>query len=236
MKERFKGLIENVRPLATGCAAMIARMRESRLICYGALALFLGMLALASSAYRTRAARTEPDEAPAPMSVIAIRQPESEASEQTPDEARQPRWVWPLEGEVIGEYSPDAPIWSQTLSQWQTHPALDIAGIEGEAVCACADGTVSDAWKDRLWGNVIAIEHADGYVSTYAGVNTLKLVAPGDAVVAGEVISAVGPSAICEADQSAHLHFELTHDGQSVDPRTLIGASDGESDGESDAP
>ena len=84
-------------------------------------------------------------------------------------------------GEIVAEYSPDAPVWSETLGQWQTHPALDIAGSPGEAVYACRDGVVSEAWKDRLWGNVILVEHDDGYQSTYAGLNTLNMVAIGDA-------------------------------------------------------
>ena len=41
--------------------------------------------------------------------------------------------------EILAEYAPDAPVWSETLGQWQTHPALDIAGSPGEAVYACRD-------------------------------------------------------------------------------------------------
>ena len=76
-------------------------------------------------------------------------------------------------------------MWSETLGQWQTHPAIDIAAEAGEAVCACAEGVVSDAWEDALWGKVIQIEHPEGYVSTYANLSTLKLVKVGDAVTAG---------------------------------------------------
>ena len=58
----------------------------------------------------------------------------------------------------MAEYAPDAPVWSETLGQWQTHPALDIAGSPGEAVYACREGVVSEAWSDRLWGNVVVID------------------------------------------------------------------------------
>ncbi|MBR1820842.1 MAG: M23 family metallopeptidase, partial [Clostridia bacterium] len=127
-----------------------------------------------------------------------------------------------LEGEIVGAYSPELPVWSGTLSQWQTHPALDIAGTPGEAVYACRDGVVSDAWHDRLWGNVIVIDHADGYQSTYAGLNTLNLAEVGQAVAAGDVISAVGPSLPCEADQPAHIHFQLTWNGEPADFEALV--------------
>lgn len=187
---------------------------------YAALALLLLLLGLASAAWRGRAAKHESARETPPAAVAAIIEPVAETVEPAPKAAE---WAWPLAGDIIGAYSPDVPIWSQTLSQWQTHPALDIAGIPGEAIYACADGTVLDAYSDRLWGNVIVLGHEDGYQSTYAGVNTLKLVSPGDAVAAGDVISAVGPPVGCEADLASHLHFELTRDGESVDFAALIG-------------
>ena len=186
---------------------------------YAALALLLLLLALGSSAYRSRGKRAESIGEEAPAAVAAILQPEAEPEEAVPEQAP---WLWPLAGEIIGEYSPEEPVWSETLSQWQTHPALDIAGAVGEAVYACRDGRVADSYSDRLWGNVIVLEHEDGWQSTYAGVNTLKLVSPGDRVAAGEVISAVGQPVGCEADMAAHLHFEVTADGNSVDFRTLV--------------
>ena len=100
------------------------------------------------------------------------------------------------------------------VKQWQTHPAVDILGSPGEAVCACADGTVIDAYRDSLWGNVIVLEHADGLTSTYAGLNTLNMVTVGETVRAGETISAVGQSASCETELPAHLHFALERDGE----------------------
>ena len=190
---------------------------------YAALALLLLLLARGSSAYRSRGKRAESAGEEAPAAVAAILQPEAEPEEAVPERAP---WLWPLAGEILGEYSPEEPVWSETLSQWQTHPALDIAGTVGEAVYACRDGRVADSYSDRLWGNVIVLEHEDGWQSTYAGVNTLKLVGVGDKVAAGEVISAVGPPVGCEADMAAHLHFEVTANGISVDFRTLVDAAE----------
>ena len=82
---------------------------------------------------------------------------------------------------------------------------------------ACADGTVIEAYSDSLWGNVIVIEHEDGYVSTYANLNTLNMVTEGDEVTAGQTISSIGKSASCEADQPWHLHFAFKKNGQAVD-------------------
>ena len=190
------------------------------LLRYASVALVLAILGCASYALRQRIAK--PDDDPLPRAAAAMRAPEASPA-ATPEPVI---WVWPLEGEIVGAYSPDAPAWSRTLGQWQTHAGLDIAGSPGEAVYACRDGEVVDAWNDRLWGNVIVIDHEDGYRSTYAGLNTLKLVSPGDKVSAGDIISAVGDSAACEAELSYHLHFELTRDGAPVDFAALAPALD----------
>ena len=130
--------------------------------------------------------------------------------------------MWPLEGEIVNGYSPEKLVWSETMGQWQTHAALDIAGSPGEAVYACRDGVVADAWRDRLWGNVIVIDHDDGYRSTYAGLNTLNLVSPGDTVQGGQALGAVGETAVCEAESGWHLHFALEKAGKSVDFQALL--------------
>ena len=187
---------------------------------YTALAALLVLLGTASHAYRVRGT-AHVNEAPPAQAAISARAAEAALPAPAPSEPPV-AWVMPLEGDVLCRYSPDAPVWSRTLGQWQTHPALDIAGSPGEAVYACRDGVVSDAWSDRLWGNVIAIDHDGGYRSTYAGLNTLKLVEVGQRVAAGEIISAVGTGLPCEADLPAHIHFALTCEGQPADLEALL--------------
>lgn len=198
----------------------LTRERAARLGWYAALAALLVALGSASYAYRNRGASGMGTGGETPLAAMAVGTAEPfelPAPAVTPEPTPEPLWfVWPVEGEIVGEYAPDALVWSRTLGQWQTHPAIDIAAAAGEAVAACADGVVADAYSDALWGNVIEIEHRDGYRSVYANLNTLNLVAPGDPVVAGQVISAVGRSAACESDMLWHLHFALTRDGVDV--------------------
>lgn len=212
---------------AASGAVAFARCREKRrrLGYYTGLALLLTLLGVGSHAWRTRGASDAPESGEAPRAAALARIPTLAPApflEPMPPATPEPvRWVWPLEGEILSGYSPDAPVWSQTLAQWQTHAALDIAGSPGEAVYACRDGTVAEKWSDRLWGNVIVIEHDEGYRSTYAGLNTLEMVNEGDSVEAGQVIGSVGQSAVCEAELGWHLHFELARAGESVDFRKL---------------
>lgn len=187
---------------------------------YAALALLLALLGAASHAYRSRGVQASVRPAATPRPALSLYAPQvTPQPEATPEPAR---WTRPLEGDVVGGYSPDAPVWSKTLEQWQTHPGLDIAGSPGEAVYACGDGTVAETWNDRLWGNVVMIEHGDGYQSLYASLNTLEMVSAGDAVEAGQVIGSVGRSAACESELGWHLHFELTRNGEPIDFSTLL--------------
>ena len=215
---RGKGGIHMLEKVRQWCGRL-SREQWGRLAWYAGMAVLLAVLGAASHAYRERlAAPARPAPAESAISVQA------EPPRPTPAPAPEPlRWAWPLEGEIIGAYSPDEPVWSGTLMQWQTHPALDIAGAPGEAVYACRDGVVADAYHDRLWGNVIVIDHGDGCVSTYRGLNTLNLVEVGQEVDAGEVISAVAPNVPCESDLPAHIHFEWTSGGEAGDFEEMIG-------------
>ncbi len=209
--------------IAAGRVRGLSRGQRSRICYYAALAALLARLGSASYSYRLRDNKSDLNTSEAYRSAVAMNSPEpSPAPTPVPVE-----WVWPLEGEIIGEYAPDTTVWSSTLGQWQTHPAVDIAGSPGEAVCACAAGTVTDAWQDALWGNVIRICHPGGVTSTYANLNTLNMVEIGRDVSAGEVISAVGQSAGCEAEMPWHLHFSVERDGEPVDFFTLAGQMGG---------
>lgn len=210
---KIKAFYQRARSWLSARARAISREQWGRIGYYAALALLLVALGAASHAYRNRTAA--PVTQPSARTALSAK---AEVHLPTPEPTQEPvRWVWPIEGEIVGEYMPDEPVWSATLEQWQTHPALDIAGSPGEAVYACRDGEIADAWCDRLWGNVIAIDHSDGWQSRYCGLNTLNLVEVGQQVKAGDVISAVAPSVPCEADLPAHIHFELTKDGEAAE-------------------
>ena len=206
--------------LAAGIGSMLhSREIRIRVGYYMGLALLLGLLGLGSHAWRMRG-QSQGEVSPPPRAAMAVGIPTL-----TPIPTATPEpvlWTWPLEGEILAEYAPDTTVWSETLGQWQSHPGIDIAAAAGEAVAACAAGTVREAWEDPLWGDVIEIEHRQGYVSTYANLSTLNMVAPGDEVAAGQIIGAVGNTAACESEMPWHLHFALMRDGAPVDCQKLL--------------
>jgi len=127
-----------------------------------------------------------------------------------------------VEGEVLVPYSGDELVKSKTMGDWRTHNGVDIGAPEGTKVHAIASGTVSDVFEDEMMGHTVVIEHKDGCKSTYSNLMKGIVVKKGQTVKAGEVIGGIGSSAIAESLEPAHLHLELTENGENIDPLSVI--------------
>ena len=127
-------------------------------------------------------------------------------------------FIWPVVGETENGYSMTALQYDRTMRDWRTHDGVDIAAALGEQVKAACAGTVTQVYDDEMLGCTVVIEHAGGLVSRYSNLPEIPTVAPGDVVVTGQVIGAVGDTAICESGEVVHLHFAMSQDGKSVDP------------------
>ncbi len=113
----------------------------------------------------------------------------------------------PLKGVISQGYDP------------AVHPFIDIAAPEGSVVKATLDGTVIFAgWSDEA-GHTIQIQHDGDIISIYKH-NEKLLKKAGDKVTAGSPIALVGNTG--ELTTGDHLHFELWHKGQTVDPTLYI--------------
>lgn len=89
---------------------------------------------------------------------------------------------------------------------------------EGECL-GYVDGTVIYTGFDPNHGNVIQLQHKNGFISVYKH-NELLLKEVGDHVVAGEAIALVGNTG--ELSTGPHLHFELWYKGNPVNPEEYI--------------
>ncbi len=179
------------------------------------MAALLLLVGVAAAAYRGRGASPS---TPAPTATPEPALASSLNVGGEADEEEEASFLPPLAGEVVGEYRPDALVWSDTLQMWQTHAAVDVAAPLGTAVLACADGTVTQAYRDPLLGYTVRLEHEDGYESLYACLQSAEMVREGQKVSMGEAIGAVGESADAEAELGAHLHFGFFLDGEAVQP------------------
>lgn len=98
------------------------------------------------------------------------------------------------------------------------HNGLDFAGNEGEGVYAVDAGVVVYAgWNDYGYGNMIMIDHGNGFQSLYAHLSALN-VGCGQSVGQEEVVGAVGSTG---RSSGPHLHFELMA-GSKVNPWSYL--------------
>lgn len=98
------------------------------------------------------------------------------------------------------------------------HPGIDIAVPTGSYVRAAGSGTVVETGTDGVYGNYVVVDHGGGYRSLY-GHASLVLAVAGQQVRRDEVIALSGSSGRSTAP---HLHFEISRDGEPVDPLTLV--------------
>jgi murein DD-endopeptidase MepM/ murein hydrolase activator NlpD len=103
-------------------------------------------------------------------------------------------------------------------SDQETHPGIDVAVPTGSAVRAAGGGTVLQTGEEAEYGLFVLLEHPAGFQTMYGHLSRVT-VAAGQAVDAGQVIGLSGNSGRSSAP---HLHFEIRHDGQPIDPRTLV--------------
>ena len=99
------------------------------------------------------------------------------------------------------------------------HNGLDFAGKKGSDVIAVGAGVVSWAGKKSGYGNMIEINHGNGYTTRY-GHNLSHLVSVGDTVKKGQQIALMGSTG---RSTGPHVHFEVLRQGKKVNPSKFIG-------------
>lgn len=133
------------------------------------------------------------------------------------------RVVAPVEGETIAAFSADALAYNPTMADWRTHDGVDIGVQLGDKVYAIMDGVVAAVYEDDYLGTVVVLEHAEGWRTLYANLTAVPAVDAGDSVHAGQVIGAVGQTAMLEVASQPHLHLEVYRYGALTDPALLLG-------------
>jgi len=126
---------------------------------------------------------------------------------------------WPVDGGYItSSYGSRTDPFTGLRS---SHPGIDFASAEGSQVLAVASGIVVDAGDRSGYGEMVEINHGNGYVTRY-GHNSKLLVRPGDRVLKGQAIALMGSTG---RSTGPHVHFELLVNGNTVNPEQYIQAA-----------
>lgn len=99
------------------------------------------------------------------------------------------------------------------------HKGIDYEADLGDPVLSVADGVVSYSGVRSGYGNVIEVDHGNGYVTRFAH-NSRLLLRVGDLVRAGQNIAQAGSTG---RSTGPHVHFEVWENGRVVNPRKFFG-------------
>jgi len=95
------------------------------------------------------------------------------------------------------------------------HSGIDLAANRGTPVHASGKGKVIYAsYSYGGYGNVVKIDHGNGYVSVYAHMHKIK-VSKGQTVERGDLVGLVGSTG---RSTGPHLHYEVQKDGKAINP------------------
>ena len=118
-------------------------------------------------------------------------------------------FIMPTSGKITSSYG----------SRWgRMHNGIDIGASTGTPVYASDDGVVTCSEYKNSYGNLVKIDHGNGY-ETYYAHNSELLVSVGQTVKKGDLIAKVGSTG---NSTGPHCHFEIHYNGETQNPMNYI--------------
>ena len=99
------------------------------------------------------------------------------------------------------------------------HKGVDFASDAGADVLAVAAGIVTWSGPREGYGDLVEINHGNGYLTRYAHASK-TLVSVGDKVERGQALALVGSTG---RSTGPHVHFEVVKDGVQINPMAFVG-------------
>lgn len=118
----------------------------------------------------------------------------------------------PLSGKIIKNFSVDP-----ENDKKKEHSGVDVSARIGTEIRATADGVIDSVGQDKKYGNLVVINHENGYKTYYSSCSEIY-VKKGERVKRGEVIALSGRT----GRPTSHLHYEIRKDGIPLDPDEYI--------------
>lgn len=100
------------------------------------------------------------------------------------------------------------------------HSGVDFNGPRGADVLTVASGVVIFSGRHPAYGNMIDVDHGNGYMTRYAH-NDKNLVKVGEVVTSAQLIAKMGSTG---RTTGSHVHFEVWFNGKPIDPRKFVSA------------
>lgn len=106
------------------------------------------------------------------------------------------------------------------LGYKRMHHGIDLRADIGTNVYATGDGVVKFAGRRGTYGNLLEIDHGNGYVTRYAHLSGFADgIRPGTRINRGDLVALSGDTGVT---QGPHLHYEVRLNGESLDPLNYL--------------
>lgn len=125
--------------------------------------------------------------------------------------------IWPIDGNVLLNYSMDETVYFSTLDQYKYNPALIIAGNVGQEVKSAEDGKITSIKTDAQTGVTVTVSLGDGYEAVYGQFGEV-CVNQGENITEGDIIGYLGEPTKYYSVEGCNLYFQLLKDGQPINP------------------
>jgi murein DD-endopeptidase MepM/ murein hydrolase activator NlpD len=123
--------------------------------------------------------------------------------------------IWPLSGRIGSHYGSRL---DPFTGDADTHFGIDIVAPTGTPIKASADGVVVISHRRAEYGNLVVLEHPNGFSTRYGHLSAFK-VRENETVHKGDVIGYVGMTGRATAP---HLHYEVRLNDRPVNPRPYL--------------
>ncbi len=128
---------------------------------------------------------------------------------------------WPLQGNVVLNYSMDQTVYFATLDQYKYNPAVIIQAEVNTPVKAVSAGKVTSIETSAETGTTMTVDMGDGYSAIYGQLKESPK-NQGDYVESGETLGYVSEPTKYYSVEGANLYFELQKDGSPVNPMQYL--------------
>lgn len=128
---------------------------------------------------------------------------------------------WPIEGEILLDYSMDKTIYFPTLEQYRYNPAMVIQGAVNDKVKAAASGKITKISENEETGCTVWQDLGDGYTAVYGQLKELNF-AEGDMVSEGQVIGYVSEPTKYYVTEGSNVYFRMEKDEKAVNPKDYL--------------
>ena len=124
---------------------------------------------------------------------------------------------WPIDGNVLMNFSMDQTVYFATLDQYKYNPAIIIEGTAGQEVWSVREGKVASIKTEPQTGITVTVELGNGYQAVYGQLKDV-CVSEGQKIGSGELIGYLSEPTKYYTVEGPNLYFELLKDGKPINP------------------